>query len=227
MSDAAQILLVEDDPQLGEQVVKHLTRAGFEVTWVDDGDAARGAPLDELDLIVLDLMLPGTYGMDLLKIYRAQSQVPVLILSARDAATDKVRALKLGADDYMTKPFWPEELVARVAARLRRPTMERSDVTRVGALTLDLEARKLEVEGEAVDVTPIEWNILAQLARRKGSAVTREALVEAALDDAAEGASRNLDVHISRLRKKLGPAAKQLATVWGVGYRLEREVQGQ
>ena len=122
---ADRILIVEDDAALGAQIVEHLQGAGFETEWIDDGDAARGAPVDEFQLVVLDLMLPGTYGMDLLKRWREGSDVPVLILSARQDTSDKVRALKLGADDYVTKPFWPEELVARVRARLRRPDIRR------------------------------------------------------------------------------------------------------
>jgi len=194
--------------------------------WVRDGDEARRAPITEVDLVVLDLMLPGTYGMDLLKLYRQRSEVPVMILSARDDAADKVRALKLGADDYVTKPFWPEELIARVTARLRRPTMERSDVVRVGALGIDLTARRVEVDGALVELTPAEWSVLAALAKRPGAAVSRESLVEQALDSEREGAARTLDVHVSRLRKKLGRAGAQVATVWGVGYRLA-ELEGE
>jgi len=215
-----RILLVEDDAQLGAQIVSHLERAGFDCVWVRDGDEARRAPVTEVDLVVLDLMLPGTYGMDLLKLYRRRSEVPVMILSARDDSADKVRALKLGADDYVTKPFWPEELIARVTARLRRPTMERSDVVRVGALGIDLAAHRVEVDGVLVELTPAEWSVLAALAKRPGSAVSRESLVEQALDSEREGAARTLDVHVSRLRKKLGRAGAQVATVWGVGYRL-------
>ena len=149
-----------------------------------------------------------------------------MILSARDDAADKVRALKLGADDYVTKPFWPEELIARVTARLRRPTMERSDVVRVGALGIDLTARRVEVDGALVELTPAEWSVLAALAKRPGAAVSRESLVEQALDSEREGAARTLDVHVSRLRKKLGRAGAQVATVWGVGYRLA-ELEGE
>ena len=215
-----RILLVEDDAQLGAQIVSHFERAGFECIWVRDGDEARRAPVSEMDLVVLDLMLPGTYGMDLLKLYRQRSEVPVMILSARDDSADKVRALKLGADDYVTKPFWPEELLARVTARLRRPTMERSDVLRLGALAIEVEARRVEVDGALVELTPAEWTVLAALAKRPGTAVSRETLVDQALDAEREGALRSLDVHISRLRKKLGRAGPQVATVWGVGYRL-------
>ena len=218
MSD--RILLVEDDLALGEQVVETLRRAGFEPHWVQDGDDARRLEPDDYRIIVLDLMLPGTYGMDLLKRYRATSEVPVLILSARDDTADKIRGLELGADDYVTKPFFPEELVARVHACLRRPNLTSSERLVVGAIRIDLERREASGSAGPLSLTPVELEILATLARRKGAAVTREALVEAALDSAQENSRRTLDVHISRLRTKLGSDAAQLETVWGIGYRL-------
>ena len=115
-----RILLVEDDPQLGAQIVEHLRGVGFEPLWWREGRVLMPGGMPEVSLVVLDLMLPGTYGLDMLKALRTFSEVPVLILSVRNDTLDKVRALKLGADDYMTKPFWPEELIERVRARLRR-----------------------------------------------------------------------------------------------------------
>ena len=218
MSD--RILLVEDDRALGQQVVETLSRAGFEPHWVQDGDDARALEPDDYRIIVLDLMLPGTYGMDLLKRYRAKSEVPVLILSARDDTADKIRGLQLGADDYVTKPFFPEELLARIQACLRRPNLSASERLVVGAIVVDLERHEVSVAGSPISLTPVELEILSVLARRKGAAVTREALVEAALDPAQDSSRRTLDVHISRLRNKLGEHAEQLQTVWGIGYRL-------
>lgn len=215
-----RILLVEDDAALGQQVVETLSRAGFEPHWVRDGDDARSLQPDEYSVVVLDLMLPGTYGMDLLKRYRAKSEVPVLILSARDDTADKIRALGLGADDYVTKPFFPEELLARIQACLRRPNLSSTERIVVGAITVDFERREVIASGGTLSLTPVELEILSTLARRKGAAVTRDALVEAALDPAQESSRRTLDVHISRLRSKLGENAAQLETVWGIGYRL-------
>ncbi len=215
-----RILLVEDDAALGQQVVEALSRAGFEPHWVQDGDDARGLQPDDYSLVVLDLMLPGTYGMDLLKRYRAKSEVPVLILSARDDTADKIRALELGADDYVTKPFFPEELLARIQACLRRPNLSSTERLVVGAIVVDFERREVTASGGALSLTPVELEILSTLARRKGAAVTRDALVEAALDPAQDSSRRTLDVHISRLRTKLGDDAAQLETVWGIGYRL-------
>jgi len=215
-----RILLVEDDVALGEQVAQTLSRAGFDPHWVQDGDAARGLEPDDYCVVVLDMMLPGTYGMELLKRYRQKSDVPVLMLSARDGTADKVRALQLGADDYVTKPFFPEELIARLQACLRRPNLVASARLIVGAIRIDLERRIVATSEGTVTLTPVEFEILVLLARRRGSAVTREALVDAALDPAHDGSRRTLDVHISRLRGKLGREARQLETVWGIGYRL-------
>jgi two-component system response regulator MtrA len=216
-----RVLVIEDDPELGKQITRYLEEAGFEPTWITDGDEARGAEIGRFALIILDLMLPGTYGLDLLKRFREQGDVPVLILSARNDTADRVRGLKLGADDYLGKPFWPEELLARVTARLRRPTLKRGDVIHVGRLRIDPASRTVHVEGRPVDVTPVEMTLLLALARRPGAAVTRAALVDAALDPEQPNAERNLDVHVSRLRRKLGEAGRQIATVWGIGYRLD------
>ena len=217
----ARILVVEDDERLGAQVVVALRSAGHHVTWRKDGDAAMLEEPSGYDLVVLDLMLPGTYGMDVLKHIRRDAEVPVLVLSARNETPDKVRALELGADDYLTKPFWPDELMARVAARLRRPVLQRGERLRFGELEIDLGARTVTVADVDVPVTRVEFELLAALAKRPGAAVPRAWLVDHVLDPERDGTERTLDVHVSRLRKKLGAAASHLATVWGVGYRLD------
>jgi len=216
---AKRILLIEDDQELGAQIVKRLEDAGYQPTWWREGRRLAVADLADVELVILDIMLPGVYGIDMLKELRAFSEVPVLILSARVDTVDKVRALKLGADDYMTKPFWPEELLERVAARLRRPVLVRSEVVEIGPLRLNRETREVFVSGERVDLTRVEYELLATLALRPGAAVTRRALCERVLDPDRDADERTLDVHISRLRKKLGQASL-VQTVWGVGYRL-------
>lgn len=221
MSD--RVLLVEDDAALGEQVVQTLSRAGFDAHWVQDGDEACSLDPNDYRIVILDLMLPGTYGLEVLKRFRAKSEVPVLILSARDDTSDKIRGLKLGADDYVTKPFFPEELLARIQACLRRPTLQESQRIRIGDIRIDLGRREVGTQAGVLSLTPAEFEIIATLARRRGAAVSRDALVAAALDPAQEGGRRTLDVHVSRLRNKLGPAAGQLQTVWGIGYRLTDE----
>ncbi len=220
-----RILLIEDDDALGAQVAESLRGAGFDVEWLRDGEVAKRAEVDRFGLVILDLMLPGVYGLDLLALWRKTSDVPVLVLSARQDASDKVRALKLGADDYVTKPFWPEELLARVRARLRRPDLVRGDGTTrvVGAIVIDAGKREVRVDGTIIELTKAELDVLEALARRAGSAVTRAALVNEALDP-ERGTERTLDVHISRLRKKLGSAGAQITTVWGIGYKLVSEV---
>jgi len=217
-----RVLLVEDDNELGGQIVHRLRDNGFEAVWWREG---RRVALDDVrgfDLIIVDLMLPGVYGMDMLKDVRACSEVPVLVLSARDATADKVRALKLGADDYMTKPFWPEELMERVRARLRRPALGRGDVLEAGALRIDRARREAQWKGERLELTRVEFEFLSALAERPGEAMTRRALAERALDPERDGGERTLDVHVSRLRKKLAQMGETslIETVWGIGYRL-------
>lgn len=221
-----RILIVEDDEELGKQIVGFLEQESFETLWLKNGDDAMEIAPNKFDLIILDLMLPGTYGLDVLKHVRNDSDLPVLVLSARNDTTDKVRALELGADDFVSKPFWPEELLARVHARLRRPVLQRSGIISVGELSIDTVARQVFVSDDPVELTRVEFDLIASLAKRPGAAIPRSWLVDNVLDPEREGTERTLDVHISRLRKKLGPCGKSVATVWGVGYRLEAAAAG-
>jgi len=213
------ILVIEDDEALGRQVVQQLEQAGLSVVWWRKGRRIDESDLSEVALIVLDLMLPGLPGLDILKHVREVSDVPVLVLSARQDSHDKVRALKLGADDYVTKPFWPEELVERVRARLRRPVLQRSPHVQVGALTVDGDSRRAWFAERELELTRSEFDLLAALARRAGQPVSRRWLLANVLDPDREATERTLDVHVSRLRKKLGDGS-QIETVWGIGYRL-------
>jgi two-component system response regulator MtrA len=217
---AFRILLVEDDAKLGQQVLEQLREAGHEAAWLRDGASALRVEPRDYGLLVLDLMLPGTHGLDVLKHWRTRSDSPVLVLSAKTDTAIKVRALELGADDYLTKPFWPEELMARVTARLRRPVLAREGVLESGTIRVDLNARRVHVEEREIELTRVEFDLLASFARRPGSAIARSWLVEHVLDPEREGGERTLDLHVSRLRKKLGPAGARIETVWGVGYRL-------
>lgn len=222
MEPKSRILLVEDDHKLGSQVRDGLREAGHVVDWLTDGDEALEAEIRSYQLIVLDLMLPGTYGLDVLRFVRdSGADVPVLVLSAKQDAGVKVRAFELGADDYLTKPFWPEELLARVHARLRRPTAVSEGKLEFGSLSLDPSARRAFIEGAAMELTRAEFDLLLALARRPGAAIERDWLAENVLDPDREGTGRTLDVHVSRLRKKLGPLSGAIKTVWGVGYRFE------
>lgn len=220
MPSEPRILVVEDDPRLGAEIRDTLSDDGFDVTWLQDGARAVREDPDAYRLVVLDLMLPNKHGFDVLKQFRETSDVPVIILTARTDTHDKVRGFKLGGDDYLTKPFWPEELVARVHARLRRPTIEKDADRTIGPLTFDFDGRTVTNDGVEVDLTRVEYDVLAALARRPGAAVTRRQLVERCLDEEKEGTERTLDVHVSRIRKKLGDAADVVQTVWGIGYKL-------
>ena len=221
----ARILLVEDDDALAEGLVRQLRRAGLEVERIADGDDALRAELSRFDLAILDLMLPGTYGLDVLKRWRAREDggaIPVVLLTARDHTADKVRGLSLGADDYVTKPFYPEELIARIHARLRRTaSASATELLHVGPLEIDRSAHEVRLDGTSLELAPAEHAILVHLAERAGRAVTRADLVAAASDRDDDGEGRSLDVHVSRLRKKLGAHEGHLATVWGIGYRLD------
>jgi len=213
------ILLIEDDTRLGEQIAARLRQEGFDVVWRTEGSLLDARELDDVALVILDLLLPGTYGLDILRDVRQHTDTPFLILSARDDTHDKVRALRLGADDYMTKPFWPDELVERVRARLRRPAIAWGDAIHVGALRVDLAQHRVEVGDASVELTRVEFALLAALARKPGAVRTRAWLTEHVLDASGEVTERALDAHVSRLRKKLG-AAVRIETVWGIGYRL-------
>jgi DNA-binding response OmpR family regulator len=213
------ILLVEDDLRLGEQITARLRLEGFEVVWRTEGRLLDARDLDDVALVILDLLLPGTNGLDILRAVRALTDTPFLILSARDDTSDKVRALRLGADDYMTKPFWPDELVERVRARLRRPAISWGDTIQVAALRIDLAEHRVTVGDTAVELTRVEFELLLALARKPDVVRTRSWLTERTIDPEGDVSERVLDAHVSRLRKKLGPAVR-IETVWGIGYRL-------
>lgn len=218
------VLLIEDDEALGRQVMVHLEEAGFPAVWWRRGRTIDASDYRDIVLVILDLMLPGVPGLDILKQLRKDSDVPVLVLSARQDSHDKVRALQLGADDYVTKPFWPEELIERVRARLRRFVMDRSSQVTVGGLVIDRARREVTVDGERVDLTRVELDLLLALAHRVGEPVARRSLLATVLDPEREATERTLDVHVCRLRKKLGDTAL-IETVWGIGYRLRKEAE--
>jgi two-component system response regulator MtrA len=215
------VLLIEDDEALGGQVVDQLEAAGFEVVWWRTGRLIDAADYRDIALVILDLMLPGVAGLEILKHLRRDSEVPVLVLSARQDSRDKVLALRLGADDYVTKPFWPEELIERVRARLRRFVMERSSQVRLGGLLIDGAKREVSIEGVCLELTRVEMDLLLALAHRLGDPVSRRWLLTNVLDPEKEATERTLDVHVSRLRKKLGDGSV-IETVWGIGYRLRK-----
>ena len=222
------ILLVDDDPALLEVTTIVLASEGYKVLTAEDGAGAlRVVGQERLDLVVLDVMLPKTSGFEVLKKIRQQTDVPVVMLTAKSQSVDKVVGLELGADDYITKPFDTKELLARIRAILRRLRQQngRGQVLKLGPLELDPEGYTVTRDGETLDLTPTEFKILALLIRRPGQAFTRAQISDAVSTSSHYLASRYIDVHISRLRHKVeGDPSKPriIQTVPSVGYRAAR-----
>lgn len=228
---SARVLVVEDEPDIAALVAYQLAREGMRVETAADGRAALAAANREVpDLIVLDLMLPGISGYDILSALRGQRatrDVPVIVLTARREEEDRIRGLELGADDYMTKPFSPRELVLRVHAVLRRarqPAVAAGGrLFQAGGLTVDLGARVAALDGRELGLTPTEYRLLVALLERRGRALSREQLLAQAWDMDSEVAgrlhTRAVDMHVRRLRAKLGAHGSWIETVRGFGYR--------
>jgi len=213
-----RILLLEDDPAIARTVIYALERSGLQVTHcLLVRDALQQLALRPHDLLVLDVGLPDGSGLDVCRQVRAQAATPVLMLSAHGEEIDRVLGLELGADDYVTKPFSPRELVARVRAVLRRGTAPATAVLELGEVRLDRERRTVHCGGTPVDLTPTEFALLAHLIAHPARVFTREELLGSVWGYHAAGGTRTVDVHIAQLRAKLGPTAP-LRTVRGVGY---------
>ncbi len=223
-----RVLVVDDEPDICALVAYHLAKAGFRVsTAANGGDALASVRDEEPALVVLDLMLPGLSGYDVLERLRAEPNtrdVPVLMLTARREEEDRIRGLALGADDYQTKPFSPQELVLRVAAILRRtrlsPTAGTADALVIGPLRIDRAGHRVTVEGHEVELTPTEYKLLLTLAERRGRVQARAHLLETVWEAAPDIQTRTVDMHVQRLRTKLGAAGSLVETVRGFGYRL-------
>jgi two-component system alkaline phosphatase synthesis response regulator PhoP len=223
------ILVVDDEPRIVELARDYLEHAGFAVLTAADGPSALATVRTRHpDLVVLDLGLPGLDGLDVTRQLRTGERtaaLPIVMLTARDDELDKLLGLELGADDYLTKPFSPRELVARVRAVLRRADrpVGAGDHISVGDLTLDVPRMRTEVAGRTVDLTPTEFTLLATLARQPGRIFTRSQLLDALHGIAFESYERAIDSHVKNLRRKLEPEPRQpryVLTVYGVGYRL-------
>ena len=234
----ADVLLVEDEPELRRLVMRELEAAGYQVRSAADGLAAvRLFAADPPDLVVLDWMLPGLDGLEVLRRLRQSSPVPVLMLTARAEEVDRVVGLEVGADDYLAKPFGMRELVARVRALLRRHARlaemlaadrtEASEALQLGPLALDPAARLARLDGVPLELTRTEFGLLHLLLRNQGRAFSRAYLHDAVWGEPAVEGDRSVDNAILRLRKKLGPLGEAIETVWGVGYRLAARPNGQ
>jgi two-component system alkaline phosphatase synthesis response regulator PhoP len=224
------ILVIDDEPKIVKLARDYLEKSGFRVVTAADGTAALAQARHERpDLIVLDLNLPGMDGLDVCRALRRESDVPIIMLTARVEEADRLIGLELGADDYITKPFSPRELVARVRAVLRRVRggVRSPELIRAGDLEIDLNAHRVTRGGEPILLTRIEFKLLAILARNPGLTFTRDQLVERLHGVAYEGYDRSVDSHVKNLRRKLEAnpmEPRTILTVYGVGYRFSDEV---
>jgi DNA-binding response OmpR family regulator len=222
---AKKILVVDDKPELRTLLKSYLTQEGFDVVLAGDGQQALFVARSEKpDLVILDLMMPEMGGYDFMRVYSREADTPVIILTARLEENDKVLGLELGADDYVTKPFSPRELTARVHAVLRRMEKPHTspEIYRAGEISLDMASRLVVVGGEAVELTPSEFDLLATIMAVPGRVYTRLDLLERMQGSAYEGYERTIDVHIRNLRTKIEPDPSNpqyIETVYGVGYR--------
>jgi len=217
---AGTVLLVEDEPSVGELVRGYLSRDGYRVIWVRSGEEA----LAELErhpvrLVLLDIGLPGQDGFDVCRAMRARSHVPILMLTARDEEPDRIVGLEVGADDYITKPFSPRELVARMKAVLRRSEpQERRDVFSLGDVLLDRESHDVTVAGKPIELTAKEFELLAYFMANTGVLVSRDLLLDRVWGLEYPGGTRTVDVHVAQLRRKLG-RPDLIRTLRGAGYK--------
>jgi DNA-binding response OmpR family regulator len=226
---AQTILIIEDEVELVRVLRDYLERAGYRVEAAYDGPKGISA-FEHLkpDLVLLDLNLPGVDGLEVARSIRRRSDAPIIMLTARVEEADRVVGLELGADDYVTKPFSPREVVARIRAVLRRVHGEpmQDEIIRAADVVIDMQRHSVVVAGKQINLTPMEFKILAAMARQPGRAFSRLQLLEATQGDAYEGYERTIDVHIKNLRTKIEPQSAQhryVQTVFGVGYRFVEE----
>lgn len=223
-----RVLVIDDDVGLCELVGEYLEPEGYTVEAIHNGERGIDRALsDEHDLVVLDVMLPGTNGFDVLRRIRARSRIPVLMLTARGDDVDRIVGLEIGADDYLPKPFNPRELVARIRAVLRRAqpmepaTAATRETLRVGDIEMDSNTRNVRRSGEVIELTGVEYDLLEILLRNAGQIVKREELVKEVLGRELSPFDRSIDMHVSNLRKKLGHLSnglERIKTIRGVGY---------
>jgi two-component system phosphate regulon response regulator PhoB len=228
-----RILVVDDEPDITALVAYHLAKAGYRVTTAASGaEALRAARNERPDVVILDLMLPGVSGYDVLSELRSRDEtrdVGVILLTARREETDRIRGLTLGADDYLTKPFSPQELTLRVAAVLRRlqaPAIASGSSLTAGPLTIDRSAHRVLLDGAEVVLTATEYRLLITLVERQGRVQTRPQLLEAVWDAQPDIQTRTVDMHVQRLRAKLGETGHLIETVRGFGYRFRSAERG-
>lgn len=228
------VLVVDDEPDITALVAYHLAKAGYRVTTANTGpEAIKSAEEQAPDLVVLDLMLPQLSGFEVLEALRRRPEtadIGVVVLTARKDEADRIKGLSLGADDYLSKPFSPQELVLRVAAVLRRlagPAVASGARIVAGPLIVDRAAHRVTVAGVEIELTATEYKLLVTLAERRGRVQSRSQLLETVWEANPDIQTRTVDMHVQRLRTKLGPAADLLETVRGFGYRFRAGDQGK
>jgi two-component system response regulator MtrA len=218
-----RVLVVDDDPALAEMLGIVLRTEGFEPSFVADGDRALAAfRTTKPDLVLLDLMLPGTDGLDVCRQIRNESGTPIVMLTARSDTVDVVLGLECGADDYIVKPFKPKELIARMRARLRRNDTQSAEMLTIGDVTIDVAGHVVSRDGQPIALTPLEFDLLAALARKPGHVFTREQLLEQVWGYRHAADTRLVNVHVQRLRAKVEHDPERpvlVVTVRGVGYK--------
>jgi DNA-binding response OmpR family regulator len=225
----ATILIIEDEVELIRVLQSYLEKASYQVVTAEKGDVGLSLWAQKKpDLVILDLNLPGMDGLDVAREIRRKADTPIIMVTARVEETDRLIGLELGADDYITKPFSPREVVARVRAVLRRSgtTKRSSDLLRLGSLEIDLGGHEVNRDEERVELTPTEFTLLETMASQPGRVFTRLQLLEATQGSAYEGYERTIDAHIKNLRAKIEPDVKEptyIETVFGVGYRFSKE----
>jgi DNA-binding response OmpR family regulator len=231
MPAPARVVIVDDDESIRELATLYLRKEGFDVSCAVDGTSAL-EKIRQLDpaLVVLDLMLPGISGYDVCRAVRAESSVPIIMLTARDEDVDKIVGLELGADDYLTKPFNPRELVARIRAVLRRAEAGAGQgataVIRLGELTIDKQRREVKIDGAELTIRTKEFDLLAALAENAGIVLTREQLLDRVWGYNFYGETRTVDVHVQHVRARIAGSGLSIVTVRGVGYKLVEESGG-
>ena len=221
--EALKILVVDDEPRMRKLVKDFLTVKGFQVIEAEDGEQAIDIFFEEKDiaLILLDVMMPKMDGWEVLKTIRQYSQIPILMLTARGEEQDELQGFKLGADEYISKPFSPKILVARVEAILRRSSQGSKDVIEIGGIRIDKSAHLVEIGGVPVDLSYKEFELMTYFAENQGIALSREKILNNVWNYDYFGDARTIDTHVKKLRSKLGDKGEYIKTIWGMGYKFE------
>ena len=221
--EALKILVVDDEPRMRKLVKDFLTVKGFQVIEAEDGEQAIDIFFEEKDiaLILLDVMMPKMDGWEVLKTIRQYSQIPILMLTARGEEQDELQGFKLGADEYISKPFSPKILVARVEAILRRSSQGSKDVIEIGGIRIDKSAHLVEIDGVPVDLSYKEFELMTYFAENQGIALSREKILNNVWNYDYFGDARTIDTHVKKLRSKLVEKGEYIKTIWGMGYKFE------